>query len=56
MKKFGWLIMLAAAVCFVSAGARADDSDGFRLGVGANYWQALDNLDENDLKSEGFDR
>jgi len=50
MKKLILMILLVLLVCF-SGPAHSEDH---RLGVGANYWVAVDDIDYNDVDDTGF--
>ena len=48
-----WLLAVAIIGLFASApGARAESTH--RLGVGANYWTMLDDIDVDDIDKNGF--
>lgn len=50
-----WILALVAGVALgFAAGARADEGGAHRLGVGAHYWQTIDNLKGHDIDKDGF--
>ena len=53
MKKNRIAMLLGVGLLALTWGARADD-DPWRLGVGANYWTALKNLDVDKVDKHGF--
>jgi hypothetical protein len=50
MKK--WIVLVLVAL-FLLPGAQAADS-AHRLGVGINYWFAIDDIDIDDIDEQGF--
>jgi hypothetical protein len=51
--KMRMIVALMAALAVTGLSARAFES-GHRLGVGVNYWTALDDVDVHDIDENGF--
>lgn len=49
-----WLVLAFGAVLWASWMPMAGAVDAHRLGVGANYWVALDDIDVSDVDDNGF--
>ena len=54
MKRFAALAVVSCAILLMFlAASRADDADN-RIGIGANYWRSIKNIDIQDFDSNGF--